>query len=60
HSCGLRTDATITCWGRNDEGQTDEPPGTFTAVTSGAGRSCGLRNDATIICWGYYAPIRIS
>ncbi|MYE76931.1 MAG: hypothetical protein F4232_11095, partial [Acidimicrobiaceae bacterium] len=34
HSCGLRTDATITCWGWNAYGQTDAPSGTFTAITT--------------------------
>ena len=52
HSCGLRTDATITCWGRNDDDQTDAPPGTFTAITTGGHHSCGLHTDATITCWG--------
>ena len=52
HTCGLRTDATITCWGRNREGQVDAPDGTFTAVTAGWWHTCGLRTDATITCWG--------
>ena len=55
HSCALRTDNTITCWGRDND--------------SGAGRrarrpiqrhhrrlrhhSCALRTDNTITCWGY-------
>ena len=52
HSCGLRTDATITCWGRNDRGQSDAPAGGFSAVTAGSNHSCGLRTDNTITCWG--------
>ena len=37
HSCGLRTDGTITCWGNNSHAQTDPPPGgrPFTALTGG-------------------------
>ena len=53
YSCGLRTDATITCWGYNGDGRADAPGGTFTAVTAGRQHSCGLRTDATITCWGY-------
>ena len=52
HSCGLRTDATITCWGNNYYGQADAPSGTYSAVTAGKDYSCGLRTDATITCWG--------
>ena len=52
HSCGLRTDNTITCWGDNYAGQTDAPAGSFTAATAGAHHTCGLRTDNTITCWG--------
>ena len=51
-SCGLRSDGTITCWGSNDEGQTNAPSGQFTSLSSGSAHSCGLRGDATIACWG--------
>ena len=55
HTCGLRTDGTVVCWGARyefDEGQTDAPDGLFTAVTAGSRHSCGLRTDGTITCWG--------
>ena len=53
HSCGLRADDTIECWGWNEYGQVGAPAGTFTAITAGEGHSCGLRADSTITCWGY-------
>ena len=53
HSCELRTDNTITCWGYNESGQTNAPTGSFTTVTAGGEHSCGLRTDNTITCWGY-------
>ena len=52
HSCGLRADNTITCWGNNDEGQADAPAGAFQTVSVGLRHSCGLRADNTITCWG--------
>ena len=52
HVCGLRGDATISCWGDNDHGQTDAPGGTFTAISAGEDHSCALGGDATISCWG--------
>ena len=52
HSCGLRSDDTITCWGNNGAGRTDAPAGVFKAVSAGGFHSCGLRSDDTITCWG--------
>jgi len=52
HSCGVRTDATLACWGRNIEGQATPPAGSFTAVSAGYDYSCGVRTDATLACWG--------
>ena len=52
HSCGLRTNGTIICWGNNDDGQADAPDGTYTAIATRSVHSCGLRTDGTITCWG--------
>ena len=51
HTCGLRTDGTIICWGLNSHGQADAPPGSFTAVSAGT-HSCGLRSNGSVVCWG--------
>ena len=55
HSCGLRTNGTITCWGNNDDGQATAPDGQYSAITAGWGHSCGLRTNGTITCWGKWA-----
>ena len=58
HTCGLRTNGTITCWGGNVDGgdnywgQAVAPDGRYTAVSAGGINSCGLRTDGTITCWG--------
>ena len=52
HTCGLRADATMSCWGQNTDGQADAPSGEFAAVAAGARHSCGLRDDGTAVCWG--------
>ena len=62
HSCGLRADDTVTCWGSNTDfvdwrtsnetGQADAPSGSFTAVSAGGSHSCGVRSDGTVTCWG--------
>jgi len=53
HSCMVRADATIACWGNIEHGQAEAPNGRFKAVSAGAGHSCALRTDDTVVCWGY-------
>ncbi len=52
HSCGVRTDGTLACWGRNGFGQANAPAGTFTAVSAGFAHTCGVRTNGTLACWG--------
>src|SRR5436853_195937 len=52
HSCGVRTDATLACWGLNADGEASPPAGTFLAVSAGGFHSCGLRANGTLACWG--------
>ncbi len=53
HSCAIRNDGTVTCWGYNSAGQAEAPEGRFKAVAAGSGHTCGLRADDTIECWGH-------
>ena len=58
HSCGIRTDGTVECWGGNDFGQATPPAGQFTAIHaagwsySGPDFTCGLRPGGSAECWG--------
>ena len=52
HTCGVKTDGAIACWGDNRDGQTDAPTGTFSSVSAGIIHSCGLKTDGTLACWG--------
>ncbi|MDE0654642.1 MAG: hypothetical protein OXI26_13455 [bacterium] len=52
HSCGVRRDGGVTCWGENGWRQADAPPGEFSALAAGARHTCGLKLDSTIVCWG--------
>jgi YVTN family beta-propeller protein len=52
HSCRVRADQTVDCWGRDDFGQAVAPAGTFTQVVAGSAHSCGLRTDGSVSCWG--------
>jgi hypothetical protein len=52
HSCAIRSDSTVACWGNNDYGQSTPPPESFIAITAGAYHTCGIRTDSTVACWG--------
>ena len=52
HTCGLRADGTVDCWGENLDGQSDAPRGSYTAVSAGDEHSCAIRSDRTVTCWG--------
>ena len=52
HTCGLRSDGTAVCWGRDWEGQSSEPGGTFAAISAFRHYSCGARTEGGVECWG--------
>ncbi|GIW44313.1 MAG: hypothetical protein KatS3mg077_1595 [Candidatus Binatia bacterium] len=35
HTCGVKTDGTVQCWGWNNSGQSSPPAGTFAQVSAG-------------------------
>src|SRR5262245_27776175 len=47
HTCGVKTDGTLACWG-----QATPPGGTFTQVSAGFAHTCGVKTDGTLACWG--------
>ena len=53
HTCWLRTDGSVTCWGTNYLGESEPPTGRFISVASGRSHSCGVRTDGTMTCWGH-------
>ena len=52
HTCGLRSDGTAVCWGRDWAGQSSEPVSTFTAISAFRDHSCGARAQGGVECWG--------
>ena len=65
HSCGLRADGSVECWGSNLLDQLRVPESElFTQITAGDVHTCGLRADGTPVCWGnmsdFIEPVDIS
>ncbi len=56
HTCGVKTDGTLACWGYDGYGQVYGPnhsSDTFIQVSGGGYHTCGLRSDNTLACWGH-------
>ena len=54
HTCGLRSDGTVVCWGSDEYRQLQAPSNErFTAIDAGGIYTCGLRSDGTSVCWGH-------
>jgi alpha-tubulin suppressor-like RCC1 family protein len=52
HTCAIRLDGTVACWGQNFNGQATPPQGTFTSIRATQTHTCGIRTDSTLACWG--------
>ena len=57
HSCGVRRNGSVACWGLNTDGQATPPQGPFTSVSVGIGYdyTCGVKIDGSGVCWGNYS-----
>lgn len=53
HTCAIKPDGTLACWGNNYSGQLNNTPtGSFTAPSASFAHTCGLKTDGTLACWG--------
>jgi alpha-tubulin suppressor-like RCC1 family protein len=52
HTCAVKADKTLTCWGSNAYGKAMPPSGTFEAVSASVNHTCAVRTDNTLACWG--------
>lgn len=65
HSCALRENGTVMCWGNNELGQLGAGPvastrvpvavqglSGVTQISAGTSTTCAVKNDGTVWCWG--------
>ena len=52
HTCAIRHDQTLDCWGDDARGQASPPAGQFRMVSAGGNHSCGITVDQGLVCWG--------
>ena len=52
HTCGLKQDGSIICWGSDGFHQAVPPQGEFASVSAGGSHTCGLKEDGSVACWG--------
>lgn len=52
HACAIARDKQVSCWGRNDYGESTPPSGSFSQVSAGNAFTCGIRPNGEVECWG--------
>lgn len=53
HTCAIRAQGDLDCWGDDSREQLDDTPeGQFLSVSSGGAHTCAIRVDGSIACWG--------
>lgn len=61
HTCAIKNDQTLACWGNSWFGQSTAPAGPFLAVSVGYTNTCAIKADSTLSCWGangFHPPIQ--
>ena len=52
HTCGVKKDGSVACWGNDEYGRATPPAGEFASVSAGWYHTCGVRRDGSVACWG--------
>ena len=66
HSCGIKSDDTLWCWGSNNQGQLGDNSttqrliptainggGSWKQVAAGNSHTCAIKSDDSLHCWGF-------
>ena len=54
HTCAIKADDSLECWGRMDDGMSTVPSGlgTVKSVAAGFEHTCAIKADDSVQCWG--------
>ena len=53
HTCGLRPNGAVLCWGGNDHRQASPPPNIrLASLSTSYNHNCGLQDNGIAVCWG--------
>jgi len=52
HTCGIKTDGSVVCWGDDRFDQSIPPSGTFAQISASSNYTCGVKTDGRVACWG--------
>ena len=52
HTCGLKDNGVVICWGANIFGQGVPPAGLFTQISAAWMHTCGVKTNGVVACWG--------
>lgn len=52
HTCRLKADGRLDCWGRDYDGRLSPPPGRHIHLAAGTDNACAVGEDHQVRCWG--------
>ena len=52
HSCAIDANQNISCWGNNNNNQTNAPGGLFVQLNAGIFHNCAVDSSGAVQCWG--------
>ena len=52
HTCEVRSDGYVECWGSDAYGQATPPSGELASVSAGGTHTYGVRTEGSVACWG--------